>query len=83
MKPTMGRIVFYVISRVETPDGVVYGERTRAAVIVSIADEGRELVNLSLFLDGGNDAHMKSTWVTLVKHDEAKTPGTWHWPPRA
>ena len=95
MKPSVGRIVHYVL-----PDG-----QCRAAIIVRVWD--LRTVNLSVFGDGQNDAHMYKVLApdlrgvdgelvvhrTSVSHDEAGVDpggpprgdshaGTWHWPER-
>jgi len=87
MKPSKGRVVFFVM-----PDG-----DTRAADIVAVCNEHfkvtsyqREECQLQVKLDGENDVAryglaslMHPGWRTSVPHDEeTKAPGTWHWPPR-
>lgn len=81
MKPTVGRIVHYVLPYVfkKTPNVV------RPAIIVRVwpGDEG--VVQLQVFTDGSNDGAECAAgvlWQTSIKYDEAGEPGTWHWPPR-
>jgi hypothetical protein len=78
MKPTVGRIVHYVAYG--TPKGEHPAGICRAAIVAGLAwepgmpdnSEGADLVILNpsgLFFD-------------TCRHDEAKAPGTWHWPER-
>lgn len=77
MKPTIGRIVVYILPK----DPVVSGPSARtnngaleaAAVVVRVFDDGK--INLKVQLDGPD-----TPWVTSVL--EGTEPGTWHWPPR-
>lgn len=91
MKPTIGRIVRYVL-----PNGILSEAKQhrighhRPAIIVAINCEGTkdESLQLQVFTDGSNDGIGKDGdrnvyWATSVRHDEeTKAPGTWHWPPR-
>src|SRR2546430_2229449 len=88
MKPTIGRIVHYVIPKsippatVGGPEKIVAGEE-RPAMIVRTW--GGDSVNLQVFSDGANDhnaALANGGWVTSVSLDEKKGPRTWHWPER-
>ncbi len=86
MKPTLGRVVFYVLEE-SCPRA---GEVRAADVVAVFGDNPDERVNLELKLDGGNDSWASASpsspyprWRTSVAHDESKKPGTWHWPPRA
>jgi hypothetical protein len=88
MKPTVGRLVHYVM-----PNGRSAGD-VRPALIVRVWDgpgdalppgEAVPLVQLQVFTDGMNDGEEWATglvWKTSVHYSEANTPGTWHWPPR-
>lgn len=94
MKPTSGRIVLYVSP--DHGDAVVIRP---ALVIASCNERfpgssyQREECQLQVFWDGTNDATGERdpakppvaprAWRTSVPHDEAKTPGTWHWPTRS
>lgn len=82
MKPTSGRIVFYV-----SPD---HGDQVviRPALIIAPCLERfpdsnyqREECQLHVFWDGTNDGpnfSAPTAWRTSVPHDEDKKPGTWH-----
>lgn len=97
MKPTLGRVVHYVLR-----EGRSAG-KSRPAFIVEPWAESQDdpawkgKVNLVVFLDGANDrgAHGEAwveeggspavytqMWVGSAEHDEAGAPGTWRWPPR-
>lgn len=75
MKPSIGRIVHYVVN--------VGNARPVAAIITAVWTD--TCVNLRLFQDGSNtDPQTFSEWVTSRSLDESETPaqGTWHWPPK-
>lgn len=75
MKPSIGRIVHYVVN--------VGNARPVAAIITAVWND--TCVNLRLFQDGSNtDPQTFSEWVTSRSFDESETPaqGTWHWPPK-
>ena len=88
MKPSAGRIVFYV-----SPEGV-----TRPAIIIAVCNDifagapyKRDECQLNVFWDGTNDGLTDgksglciapNAWRTSVPYDEKKSVGTWHWPPR-
>jgi len=80
MKPTVGRIVHYVLAPNDLPNARV-GE-VRPAVVVRVNPTGS--LNLSVILDGTNDQKRDplstSLWCGSV--DEGSVPGTWHWPER-
>lgn len=80
MKPSIGRIVHYVLPE---HSGRV-GEH-RAAIVTNTF--GGMLANLTVFLDQSADdpagvvgAHTMRGW--SVEYDESCKPGTWHWPER-
>ncbi len=78
MKPTIGRIVYFV-----NPFGD--GREVFAAIITNVLSN--EVVNLQVFYDGSNFSVPAdcSRFASSVKFDEGFPPGagTWHWPPRA
>lgn len=84
-KPTVGRIVHYVL-----PDGRSAGH-TRPAIVVRVwggTDGGHDmpLIQLQVFTDGRNDGDEYASgiaWKTSVHYDADGAPGTWRWPPRA
>lgn len=88
-KPSSGRVVHYVLPKtingIEMTDYAV-GQHRPAFVVRTWPD--MPLINLQVFLDGGNDAphgHVigGQLWATSVRQDETtKAPGTWHWPER-
>jgi YD repeat-containing protein len=67
-KPSVGRMVHYVLGGVETPAA------HRAAVVGELHDDGT--LELAVLLPLG--------WQVLprVTYDEEGRPGTWHWPER-
>jgi hypothetical protein len=81
MKPTIGRIVHFVM-----PSGTI-----RPAMVVSVSGD---LLNLQVFLDGPNDLHNPDNgvlpgtaanglwWVPSVGAGAADQVQTWHWPVR-
>jgi hypothetical protein len=72
VRPSPGRIVHYV------PDehAVVLPDRCQAAIVTAAGDPGGEVV-LAVFAPG------VTRHVFGSAHDEeAKAPGTWHWPER-
>lgn len=72
MKPTIGRIVHYVVAVDCKPV---------AAIITAVWSD--TCVNLRLFQDGSNtQPQTYGEWQTSRSLDEAGTPGTWHWPPK-
>jgi len=81
-KPSIGRIVHYVLSQADSPTS--FG-RVRPAIIVELVEDGSEegLVNLQVFTNGGIDQlppvqHCKN----IVHYEKVPHPnGTWHWPP--
>ncbi len=78
MKPTIGRIVHYLLR-----EGRSAGE-LRPAIIVRVWPDGHgaeNTVQLRVFLDGSNDAGAESDWATSVH--EGTEPGTWQWPARS
>lgn len=88
MKPSIGRIVHYVLAP---------GEHRPAIIVQVFAQSGylRNECNMQVVLDGANDErHMPSSmassgtlgiqaWRASVPQDEeTKAVGTWHWPER-
>lgn len=71
MKPTIGRVVIYLLPTNHKLHN--NGAVEAPAMVVRVFDDGK--CNLKVQLDG-ND----TTWATSVL--EGTTPGTWHWPPR-
>jgi hypothetical protein len=90
MKPTIGRIVHYVLSESNTPRADAVGA-SRPAIIVqdwgngkADAQEGGSACNLQVFTDGSNDGLPDGMlWVTSACYSSTPRPGSWHWPPRA
>lgn len=81
MKPTVGRIVHYVLTDGQHRPAIVvraWGEEPHSA------PDYADSVNLQVFLDGSNDGSESGVdWETSVRYDETgKTPYTWHWPER-
>ena len=83
MKPSVGRIVHYIM----TPDWIGHDGHCMAAIVTGIPSPADpHAVNLhvhiddsgAVYLGGGGPVH----FVKAVPHDEAKSPGTWHWPER-
>jgi len=73
MKPSIGRIVHFVMS-----DG-----KHRPAIIVEVVTD--EAVNLTVFPDGYDLARSDdpTVWHPMVMQDETATKRrTWHWPER-
>jgi hypothetical protein len=76
--PTIGRIVNYVMAV-----GVI-----RPMMIVRVMDADNGVINGQIFRDGAGDdrydarglANLK--WVSGVRYDASKVPGSWHWPER-
>lgn len=66
VRPTMGRVVFYVVSTT----------RTRPAIINDVLDVEKGVVNLTVFTSTGAEPR---TDVTFSPEPKA---GCWHWPPR-
>lgn len=87
MKPSLGRIVHYIltaedIARIQTDrvrgNHPLIGEHVPMVIVKVWTDEyggGIPGVNGQLILDGPDSA-----WVTSVK--EGTVTGTWHWPER-
>lgn len=74
-KPTVGRIIHYVMDSGNLP------EEHRPAVVTAVAGPG--LLNLAVFLDGPNDGISPNPqWRENVAYSETKERGTWHWPER-
>ncbi len=73
MKPSIGRIVHFVIDR--------EGNHV-AAIITAVWSD--TCVNLRLFLDGSNTPNPQkfgwAEWITSRSFDENCGVGTWHWP---
>lgn len=69
MKPSIGRIVHFVI-----------GDNHVAAIITAVWSD--TCVNLRLFQDGSNTDNGKNwgEWATSRSLDESAHDGTWHWP---
>jgi hypothetical protein len=82
MKPTIGRIVHYVLpgSGKHRPALIVedWGNGKAEAVPMGSA------CNLRVFLDGSNDGSdwKDSGWPASVCYDAEMKGGTWHWPER-
>lgn len=91
--PTIGRTVLYVLSPVDAniindlrarSEGERQGNRAEAGqvypmIIVRVWGDGPDAaVNGKVLLDGTD-----TDWVTSRHNDEAKTPGTFHWPARS
>lgn len=78
IKPSVGRIVIYVVP--ETEVALNNGALEAPAIIVRTwEDTGyqNDEVNLKVFKD-----YLENTWATSVPYSEINEPGTWHWPPR-
>jgi hypothetical protein len=81
MKPTVGRIVYYVT---KDRNGNL---KTRPAIVVEVFDyvggEGDPLVNLQVFTDGynDNDFGVNTMWKTSVPRSEKHEFNTWDWMP--
>jgi hypothetical protein len=73
MKPSVGRIVHYVAYG--TPGGEFPAGVCRAAVVTE-AEPTTEVVGLCVLNPTGQFFNRS------LSHNEAKTPGTWHWPER-
>lgn len=90
-KPSLGRVVHYVIALSHDGEPVV-----QPAIVVACWPDS---VNLQVLLDGGNvnrsrfaapspyaptdaECAVGLAWRTSVHHSDANAPGTWHWPPR-
>ncbi len=71
-----GRIVHYILS-----DG-----SHRQAIIVSVIDREKGMVNLSVFLDGDDEDYSGTQtmiWKPSIMPDfKGKSKNTWHWPER-
>ncbi len=90
-KPSLGRVVHYVIALSHDGEPVI-----QPAMVVACWPDS---VNLQVLVDGQNvnrsklpprsvyapdDAECAAglAWRTSAHHSDAKAPGTWHWPPR-
>lgn len=70
MKPSIGRIVHYVVA---------IGRNPVAAIITAVWSD--TCVNLRLFQDGSNtEPQTYGEWQTSRSLDENGGVGTWHWP---
>ena len=81
-KPTVGRIVHYVLSTQDGTNSANVGHH-RAPMIVRVWSD--DCVQLQVFTDGPNDRPDGTglIWVTSVSfNDTEKLPRTWHWPER-
>lgn len=85
-KPTVGRIVHYVLSADDINKPQNEGQHRAAIVTNGPFGEGGA-ANLKVFLDGTNDGPGRDStgmlWATTVNYSETHEPGTWHWPERA
>lgn len=79
MNPSIGRIVHYVLSKVDCEK---MAGKSRPGIVVALGDARTQPVNLQVFTNGGHDELPPVHWKRDVEHDENRTPGTWHWPPR-
>jgi len=73
-KPTICRMVCYV------KEDLAGGGTVPAVIVKPIEDRPAEfpvVIVLLCILDPDSGVYFRN-----VKHDEAQTPGTWHWPPR-
>ena len=77
MKPSIGRIVHYVLSAADTER---MQTKSRPGIVVCLGTEPGT-VNMQVFTNGGHDDLPPLYWKRDVPHDEEKKPGTWHWPP--
>lgn len=76
-KPSVGRIVHYVLSESESSPELKNNNATvLPAVIVRVWSE--TCVNLKVSVDG----HQVDVWKTSVLFSEEPKPGFWSWPPR-
>ena len=94
-KPSIGRIVHYVVARQHDGLPVI-----QPAIVVAFWPQyGDRLgVNLQVFLDGSNvsadrypacqsapsaeECAKGLAWRTSAMHSATQEPGTWHWPTR-
>lgn len=80
MKPSIGRIVLYSLSAVES---AINWQRECAAIITSVHSD--RVVNLTVFTDAtwGEPAESIKR-ITSVELSKSGAPedGTWRWPPR-
>jgi hypothetical protein len=74
MKPSVGRIVHYVAFG--TPKGEYQPGACRPAIITEVIDRESGDVKATIFQTEGTFTKQ------CLHHDEAKAPGTWHWPER-
>lgn len=82
MKPSIGRIVHYVLASTDSPRNA--GEH-RPAIITRVWSD--ECVQLQVFTDGPNDEAEGDQggllWRSSVSMNDVEKPGrTWHWPER-
>lgn len=92
-KPSIGRIVHYVLAASDEVLPQAVGEH-RPAVIVRVWPgefgdaECPDGINAQVFLDGTNDVETNdgsiavAMWTTSVPYSSEPKPGTWHWPER-
>jgi hypothetical protein len=73
-KPSVGRIVHYVAYG--TPGGEFPAGVCRAATITEVTNLELEQVSVCVLNPTGLFFNQR------IAHDEAKKPGTWHWPER-
>ncbi len=82
MKPSIGRIVHFVAM-----DGPKPEPTCRAAIVTAVAEPGDELIEV------GPDGQVTTvhlcvfglngqSFLRYARLQEAKLPGTWHWPER-
>ncbi|HEY5962157.1 MAG TPA: hypothetical protein VIV60_36625, partial [Polyangiaceae bacterium] len=91
-KPSIGRVVHYVLSAERDGLKRAHGEHRPAFVVRVFPGEFGTLecpdgVNLNVMCDGQNDAEISGAgcmllWETSVPYDASGAPGTWHWPER-
>lgn len=92
-KPSIGRVVHYVLSDGDGVKSHAVGEH-RPAIVVRVwpgeygTNECPDGVNLQAMIDGSNDidgAHGAGClllWKTSIPYSSEPKPGTWHWPER-
>jgi len=84
----IGRIVLYVCPDQYVGRGGVYNTvGIRPAIVTRVITTTDErptgLVNLHVIFDIDDPSiHTMREWRPSVDYDEAKRPGSWHWPPR-
>jgi len=86
-QPSVGRVVHYVAYYLGTPGGEFPAGVCRAAVITEVEDPaytGRDSSGLS-YRGRVSVCVMNPTGLFFnrgIPYDEAKAPGSWHWPER-